>query len=256
MRPTILLFDIDGTLIHGGGAGKRALQRAFERLYGRSDWLDFPLGGMTDLLIVRQALERGGRQGDPVEPVLERYVELLREEIPASPRYETCPGVVPLLERLSGAARLALGLGTGNVEAGARIKLERLDLNRYFAFGGFGSDHAERAELLRIGAARGAARLGVPPRRLPRGGHRRHAAGRGGGPDHRRGVHRRGHRELRRRSARGGGGDPGLRGPGAGRRGGRAARAYPSPVDANRRYSARESSRTAVALPKASSSVA
>jgi phosphoglycolate phosphatase len=169
MQPTILLFDIDGTLIHGGGAGKRALVRAFERVYGRSDWLEFPLGGMTDLLIVRQALERGGRQGDPVEPVLERYVELLREEIPASPRYETCPGVVPLLERLSGvarrddtAARVALGLGTGNIEAGARIKLERLDLNRYFAFGGFGSDHAERAELLRIGAARGAARLGAP----------------------------------------------------------------------------------------------
>jgi phosphoglycolate phosphatase len=167
MKPTILLFDIDGTLIHGGGAGKRALVRAFERIYGRSDWLDFPLGGMTDLLIVRQALERGGRQDDPVERVLASYVELLREEIPVSPRYETCPGVVPLLERLSDAARreetaVALGLGTGNVEAGARIKLERLDLNRYFAFGGFGSDHAERAELLRIGAARGAARLGAP----------------------------------------------------------------------------------------------
>lgn len=57
-----------------------------------------------------------------------------------------------------------MGLGTGNVEAGARLKLGTVGLNRYFAFGGYGSDHGDRTELIRIGAERGAARLGVARR--------------------------------------------------------------------------------------------
>jgi phosphoglycolate phosphatase-like HAD superfamily hydrolase len=66
-----------------------------------------------------------------------------------------------LLERLAGYEHVALGLGTGNVERGAQIKLGRARLGRHFSFGGYGSDSAERAELLRAGAERGAARLGV-----------------------------------------------------------------------------------------------
>ena len=59
-------------------------------------------------------------------------------------------------------SRIAVGLGTGNIEGGARIKLARVALNENFPFGGFGSDHEDRAELLAVGAARGAARLALP----------------------------------------------------------------------------------------------
>jgi len=76
--------------------------------------------------------------------------------------FRVLPGVKALLATIAPEPRLALGLGTGNVEPGARIKLARADLNGYFAFGGFGSDRDQRPELLRVGAERGAQALGLP----------------------------------------------------------------------------------------------
>jgi phosphoglycolate phosphatase-like HAD superfamily hydrolase len=64
------------------------------------------------------------------------------------------------LAELATRERIAIGLGTGNVEHGARLKLAPLELADAFAFGGYGSDHEDRAELIAIGADRGAARLG------------------------------------------------------------------------------------------------
>ena len=70
-------------------------------------------------------------------------------------------GIEAALALCHGRPGFAVGLGTGNVEEGARLKLDRVDLCRHFSFGGYGSDHADRAELLAIGARRGRARLGV-----------------------------------------------------------------------------------------------
>jgi phosphoglycolate phosphatase-like HAD superfamily hydrolase len=95
--------------------------------------------------------------------VIEAYLARLeRELIAAADRYVVYPGVVELLERAQGLEQVAVGLGTGNVERGARLKLQPGDLNRLFRFGGFGSDATERAEVLRIGATRGAALLQQP----------------------------------------------------------------------------------------------
>jgi len=164
MTPTILLFDIDGTLVTGDGAGRRALQRVFDRRYGRPDALErIVFHGATDRAIMREALAALGVAHDDahVDAVLAEYVEVLPSLVgPAG--YRAQRGVVALLEALVGRPGLVLGLGTGNIEPGARVKLTPPDLNRFFPFGGFGSDAEDRAELLAIGAERGAAALGVP----------------------------------------------------------------------------------------------
>jgi phosphoglycolate phosphatase-like HAD superfamily hydrolase len=94
--------------------------------------------------------------------VLAVYLRHLEREVPSAPNYRVLPGVHSLLATLAGRAGLAIGLGTGNIRRGAEIKLTRGDIMRYFAFGGFGSDHEQRAELLRVGAERGARHLGEP----------------------------------------------------------------------------------------------
>jgi phosphoglycolate phosphatase len=166
MRPTILLFDIDDTLITTGGAGRRALHRAFCEILGERDWLPFSLAGMTDRSIVRRALREAGRRDDEevIDSILAAYLVRLAPEVATAEEYAVLPGVVQVLDvlaqHLSGGC--AVGLGTGNIEPGARIKLARGGLDRRFAFGGFGSDHEVRAEILRAGARRGAVHLGRP----------------------------------------------------------------------------------------------
>jgi phosphoglycolate phosphatase-like HAD superfamily hydrolase len=84
------------------------------------------------------------------------YVSLLEEELASSrSEYEVLPGVLDLLERLETEFHFILGLGTGNVEPGARAKLEPGGLNRFFGFGGFGSDHLDRTDLIKTAIERG-----------------------------------------------------------------------------------------------------
>jgi phosphoglycolate phosphatase len=168
LRPTILLFDVDGTLLSAGGAGRRALERAFAAHCGTATPLhDLRFNGMTDPGIVRAGLEQLGRDVEPrlVAAILEDYVGLLGEELAGATGFAVFPGVASLLDALADRVHVAVGLGTGNLRDGARLKLERAGLEAYFPFGGFGSDHEDRAQLLRIGAARGTARLGLPPER-------------------------------------------------------------------------------------------
>lgn len=158
----MVLFDVDGTLITTGGTGRRALERAFERVHNRADACEhFSFAGMTDRAIFREGLRTIGAAGTEAEidTLLESYLAHLAEEVTRAPIYGVHPGIVLALQILSGQSHIALGLGTGNVEAGARTKLERVGLNAYFSFGGFGCDAEPRAELIQAGALRGAARL-------------------------------------------------------------------------------------------------
>ena len=161
------MFDIDGTLIDGGGAGRRAMEQAFAEIVG-DDTLLPPVRfcGMTDPAIVRAGLRLAQR--DPsedaaiIERVLAGYLARLPAAIAATKTFTVHKGVRARLAELAGRDRVAVGLGTGNVEHGARLKLAPLELVDAFAFGGYGSDHEDRAELIAIGADRGAARLGHP----------------------------------------------------------------------------------------------
>lgn len=151
----LFLFDVDGTLVDVGGAGRTALERAFGEVFAVPD----PCGllrpirfdGSTDRGILRTAVERAG-----LEPSRFRerrgefdaaYLRHLREILAGPPRGSgVLPGVRPLLESLQGR-RDALALMTGNTEAGARAKLAPFDLNRFFPLGAFGSDHEDRRTL-------------------------------------------------------------------------------------------------------------
>jgi phosphoglycolate phosphatase-like HAD superfamily hydrolase len=163
-RATVFLFDIDGTLITTGGAGRRAMERAFGAVHGRPDAMGFPMDGMTDRLIVRQALAHISAETTEAEidRVLAAYVDVLREEVAAcsADRYRVHPGMREAIDgaRMRGAA---VGLGTGNIREGARVKLQRVGLGEAFGFGGFGCDAEDRVQLIRIGAERGAAALGA-----------------------------------------------------------------------------------------------
>lgn len=159
---TVLLFDVDGTLVRTGGAGSRALRRAFLDVHGDADAVArVDVRGNTDGSIVKEALRALGEPPSEaaVERVLARYLEALEEEVASSPGYEVLPGVDACLRALHGLPGFAVGLGTGNVARGARVKLARGGLDRYFGFGGYGCDSEHRPTLVRRGADRGIAAL-------------------------------------------------------------------------------------------------
>jgi phosphoglycolate phosphatase-like HAD superfamily hydrolase len=165
MRPTVLLFDIDGTLITTGGAGRRAIERAFEAHTGRRDACSsFSFAGMTDRAIVRAGLRAIDHHADEagIDALLDGYLAVLADEVARATDFYVHAGVEEALAAAHARPRTAVGLGTGNIREGARVKLSRVGIYHRFGFGGFGSDHEDRAELLRIGAARGASDLGVP----------------------------------------------------------------------------------------------
>lgn len=165
MRPTILLFDVDGTLVTTGGAGRRALEQVFLHCFGREDACPFALDGMTDRAIVRAGLEAIGMQPTEkeIDALLAEYVRILEREVAGveEARYRLHLGIEQALDAASKADGHALGLGTGNIREGARVKLTRVGIYQRFAFGGFGCDHEDRVELLRCGAQRGAEHLGL-----------------------------------------------------------------------------------------------
>jgi phosphoglycolate phosphatase len=119
---------------------------------------------MTDRAIIRGGLERLGLASDDgaIDAICATYLAALADEMPHSEGFAVCPGVPVLLDALAGRDGVAVGLGTGNLREGARIKLEHARLDHHFTFGGFGCDHEHRPAIIRVGAERGAARLGLP----------------------------------------------------------------------------------------------
>jgi phosphoglycolate phosphatase-like HAD superfamily hydrolase len=165
------LFDVDGTLVKSGGAGSRALNLAFQRLYGGDGeaMAGVRLHGRTDYAICRDAFarryERSPVPNAEIAALLEVYLPLLEEEVARSATYQVLPGVSDLLESLRSRGHL-LGLATGNIERGARIKIARGGLNGFFAFGGFGDDSEDRSVLTRIARERARAARGDDDRGL------------------------------------------------------------------------------------------
>lgn len=156
-RPTAILFDIDGTLINTGGAGAISWRLAFDELYGiPADIGAFTDTGMTDPEVGRltfAAVLHREPTADEFATLMDRRVHHLRRAVAESDGYRVLAGVEELLPRLLGEGHL-LGLVTGNVEPAAHIKLHRANLNRYFAFGGYGSDSTDRVELSRTALTR------------------------------------------------------------------------------------------------------
>jgi phosphoglycolate phosphatase-like HAD superfamily hydrolase len=163
----LVLFDVDGTLLTASGAGRRALERALREVYGTAGPIDaYDFRGGTDPQIIRDLL---GHAGVP-EPVVaaqegalyQRYVEHLEVEIGDGGGVSLYPGVRVVVEALAARPDVVVGLLTGNIEAGARLKLRPTGLWPRFRLGAYGSDGADRRALPAIAARRAEALVGRP----------------------------------------------------------------------------------------------
>ena len=163
--PTLLLFDIDGTLIMTGGAGFRAIQKAVDLTMGVERGLDgIPVAGRTDSIILRdavRALDGSDITIDLRDRIRDTYMGTLRDEID---KVQGGPGVLPgalaLLDLLAGDPAFHVALLTGNFSQTAAIKLGYFDLWRHFDWGAFGEDAVDRNDLLPVALDRYRARTG------------------------------------------------------------------------------------------------
>lgn len=158
----LVLFDLDGTLVCCGGAGRNALLKAVEELYGKKPELEFSsISGRTDLdnfSLVYGLVKKGQKpSAAELKKIKAKYLELLPGELHAvirAKKYDLVPGAKAFLKKLSQEKDVILGLGTGNLQEGARMKLENSGLNKYFELGGFGEDGHTREEMLEAAVKR------------------------------------------------------------------------------------------------------
>jgi phosphoglycolate phosphatase len=152
----LLLFDIDGTLIHSGGAGIYALKNVLIERHGiRDDLEDIEIAGMTDSGIVISILKKHKIPvtTENVTAFLDSYVHFLSLEL-SRRKGKLLPGVLELLEKLKSRKHIVLGLLTGNVSRGAQLKLRHYGVWHFFEFGAFADDHHDRNELGAFARAR------------------------------------------------------------------------------------------------------
>jgi phosphoglycolate phosphatase-like HAD superfamily hydrolase len=149
----LLLFDIDGTLVDTGGAGSRSLNISFEEIFSiKNAFKDITMAGKTDIQIMKEGIEKHNLpyDGSIISKIIDRYIKNLAIQINNNNKHIK-PGIKELLEfLLQEKSDYAIGLLTGNIEEGARIKLGAFGLNHYFPLGAFGSDDEDRNKLLPI----------------------------------------------------------------------------------------------------------
>ena len=146
----ICLFDIDGTLLASGGAGKAALESAFTEEFQTELRFQIPYSGRTDRAIIRDLLQ--SHAIDETPEIRRRLFDGYLQRLPGclrSHRGRILPGIQELLGQLRARNHCALGLLTGNVRAGAQAKLGHFGLNEHFRFGGFGDEHLDRDDVAR-----------------------------------------------------------------------------------------------------------
>jgi phosphoglycolate phosphatase-like HAD superfamily hydrolase len=167
---TLLLWDIDGTLIASGGAGMRALQRALHAVFGIEGSLaDIDFGGRTDTWIMRAVFRKFGLPETDANfaRYFDGYVAALPGEL-ANPQARVLPGVRDLLHAAAARGTVAQGLLTGNRRRGAEVKLAYHGLWEHFAFGAFADDSEFRNDLGPHALRRAQAHHGTafPPERV------------------------------------------------------------------------------------------
>jgi phosphoglycolate phosphatase-like HAD superfamily hydrolase len=154
----LVLFDIDGTLITDGGAARQSYGLALRETYGfDGDLTRYDFSGRTDPQITSMVLHDAGFDDEQIAARVPQLWETYLRELAVratAERVRALPGIPELLERLVAADDITLGLLTGNIERGARLKLAPAGLNTYFPFGAFGSDSAHREELPPIAVER------------------------------------------------------------------------------------------------------
>ena len=154
MKPRLLLFDIDGTILDSGGAGLGALRDGIVEAFGLHDRVDampeLDLAGATDASVARVLFAAFGIEDTPTHRsrFFSAYAEALRDALKLNGhRAQLMPGIQQLLAHFATNDRAHLGLLTGNIESGARIKLGHFELDAHFGFGAFGDDAEHRDAL-------------------------------------------------------------------------------------------------------------
>ncbi|HEY3176873.1 MAG TPA: HAD family hydrolase [Candidatus Polarisedimenticolia bacterium] len=169
----LILFDVDGTLLDAGGSGRWAMTRAFEEVFEIPDGDPFSrhvrFDGMTDPEILGQIASNAGIAEATLRlrstELRAAFLRHLDRRLAATTDKRALPGVVELLDRLAGVSQAAVGLLTGNIEEGARMKLACVGLGGYFDVGGFGGDAPDRAGVGQVARQRFESRLKrlIPP---------------------------------------------------------------------------------------------
>lgn len=152
-KPVVVLFDVDETLVHTGGAGAKSWMAAFDKLHGiPADIGAHTSAGETDPQVGRATFSAVLHREPTTEELGQLYAAYLRHlggAIWASEHYRVLPGVQDTLLSL-GDAGVTLGIVSGAMEGAARTKLVPANLNRFFVFGAYGSDSPDRTELTRL----------------------------------------------------------------------------------------------------------
>jgi len=161
----VVLLDLDGTLLLSGGAGRAAINLAYHRLYGVEDAFEgLAPHGKTDPAIFREIIRRRripvADEDAAVAAVRREYETEFRATFAAA-RPRLMPGAAAAVEALAARDDVLLGVLTGNLEATARLKLERFGLDRHVRFGAFSSDDERRPALVRVAMARASELLGA-----------------------------------------------------------------------------------------------
>jgi len=163
----LVLFDIDGTMLRSGGVGRVSMEAALMEVFGAPGSPDYHYDGKTDKQIARELMRLEGFTIQEIDAqmdaVIDAYLETLRRELTTGARtVHVFDGVRELLDELDREERVVVGLLTGNVEAGARVKLEAagIDITRFRA-NAFGSDHEHRPELPAVARQRACELLGA-----------------------------------------------------------------------------------------------
>jgi len=165
--PRVFLFDVDGTLVTARGAGRHALGAALARTFGATGPIEsYDFRGKTDPRIVRDLMLAAGVAEAEIRArlsaCLAAYVEALEEAVGDGRRVEVLPGVADLVRALGERAEAVVGLLTGNIEAGARVKLATTGLLPYFRVGAYGSDDPDRSRLPTVAVRRAEALVERP----------------------------------------------------------------------------------------------
>lgn len=165
----ILLFDIDGTLMHSGGSGKHGMELAFQEIWGIPHSLEnVLLSGQTDPKILLDAFQLHGLAWDDekITQFQQRYfVHLMADMQRPRTTRRLMPGFPQLLDEIKKMPGIHLGLLTGNWIRGAEIKLEYYDLWKYFEFGAFADDEMDRNKLVPHALRRAEEKFGIRPTR-------------------------------------------------------------------------------------------
>jgi phosphoglycolate phosphatase len=166
-RVTVVFFDIDGTILHMDGAGRRAFIRALDRTFDWDDAIEYiSFAGATDLQVLDDIAAR--HHHDLTDEERDRFFDCMAgtlAEAVTEVEPVVHPGVRELVARLASRDDVLVGLVTGNEARCARTKLRHFDLHGHFMLGAFGHEHADRNEIARLALRRAERRLA--PERVP-----------------------------------------------------------------------------------------